>query len=191
LQVEQEARECLLTPGSMMLLDPRLPYKGAFSGGSELLVWKLPRRELEARLGLTRDLVGSRLMPAEGRSTFLAAYVSPVRDHTKDVPLGGAGQIECQLLDLTASAFSNGLRRKRISGRSKTLVRLHLRAAIEAHLADPKIDAATVAGAVGISVRYANFALADEQTSLRRLILDQRLERCGSRLAIPHKRTDR
>jgi AraC-like DNA-binding protein len=185
LLLEQEVRDCLLTPGSLTLLDPRLPYKGVFSRRSELLVWKFPRRELEARMGLTRDLVARRLTPIDGRSAFFAAYVSLVRDHIEDIPLSGAGQIESQLLDLTASAFSDGLRRKRNSSRSKTLARLNLKSAIEAHLADPTIDVATVATAAGISVSYANLVLAEEQTSLSRLILDRRLERCRVALRDP------
>lgn len=185
LQLEQDARDCLLTPGCLTLLDPRLPYNGAFSGNSELLVWKLPRRELEARLGLTRAFVGHRLAPGDGFSAFLASYVSLVRDHVENIPLGGAGQIESQLLDLTASVFSNGLKRKRNFSRSKTLVRLNIKAAVEAHLAEPKIDMATLAAAAGVSVRYANSVLAEEQTSLSRFILDRRLERCRIALADP------
>jgi len=185
LALEHEARDCRLTPGALTLLDPRLPYEGTFSGGSELLVWKFPRRELEARMGPTRDLVGRSLTPVDGRSSFLAAHLSLVSDHIGNIPFSGTGQIESQMLDLTALVFANGLRREGNSSRSRTLVCLNVRAAIEAHLANPDLDAATVAAAVGVSVRYANLALAEEQTSISRLILERRLERCRIALADP------
>ena len=44
LTLEQEAREVVLKPGHMALLDPMLPYGGRFSSESNLLVVKLLRR---------------------------------------------------------------------------------------------------------------------------------------------------
>ncbi|WP_236020468.1 helix-turn-helix domain-containing protein [Sabulicella rubraurantiaca] len=60
---------------------------------------------------------------------------------------------------------------------------MNVRAVIEARLTDPSLDASTVAAAVGVSVRYANAALAREGTSIRRLILARRLARCRKALA--------
>jgi AraC family transcriptional regulator, positive regulator of tynA and feaB len=56
--LEQDAREIVLDAGSLTLLDPLLRYKGKFLRHSKMLVVKAPRRELEARLGKTRDMTG-------------------------------------------------------------------------------------------------------------------------------------
>ena len=40
------------------------------------------------------------------------------------------------------------------------------------------LDAAGVASAAGVSIRYANAALADEGTSIMRLVQTRRLARC-------------
>jgi AraC-like DNA-binding protein len=61
---------------------------------------------------------------------------------------------------------------------------LNIHAAIEARLADPALDAKTVAAAAGVSVRYANAVLAEEGTSIMRLIQTRRLARC--RRALDH-----
>lgn len=53
---------------------------------------------------------------------------------------------------------------------ARSLVGLNVRAAIDARLADPILDAGTVAGAAGISVRYANAVLAQDGTWIMRLI---------------------
>jgi AraC-like DNA-binding protein len=59
-----------------------------------------------------------------------------------------------------------------------------LNAAIEGRLTDPALDAGTVAAA-GVSVRYANAVLADESTSIVRLIQTRRLARCRKALEDP------
>ena len=58
---------------------------------------------------------------------------------------------------------------------------------VEAKLADPNIDGQKVADIVGISVRYANALLAEQESSLHRLILSRRLSRCRVALEDPHQ----
>jgi AraC-like DNA-binding protein len=55
---------------------------------------------------------------------------------------------------------------------------LKLRTAIENRLMDPRLDPTAAAAAAGISVRYANHLLSQQGTSLERLIVSRRLERC-------------
>jgi AraC family transcriptional regulator, positive regulator of tynA and feaB len=56
LAIEQAGRECVLEAGDIALLDPTLPYEGKFSLGSNLFVLKVPRRELQARIGNTKEV---------------------------------------------------------------------------------------------------------------------------------------
>jgi AraC-like DNA-binding protein len=62
---------------------------------------------------------------------------------------------------------------------------MQLRSAIDRRLTDPTLNPAAVAAAAGVSVRYANAVLADEHTSIARLIQTQRLERCRRALSDP------
>jgi AraC family transcriptional activator of tynA and feaB len=185
LRLEQGAGGCVLAPGSFTLLDPRLPYTGAFSGNSELLVYKLPRELLEARLGQTRELLAQAVHPTEGDAALLSSYLSMLPKHIGSVSLAAAGQVEGQLLDLTALVFSNKLEMRPRTSSSRALVRLNVRAAIEANLSDPDLDGDAVSSRAGISLRYANAVLSDENTSVSRLILERRLERCRAALADP------
>ena len=57
LRVEHNGRDASLQPGDMTLLDPYLPYSGNFSVDSSLLVLKVPRRSITARMGPTADMV--------------------------------------------------------------------------------------------------------------------------------------
>jgi AraC family transcriptional regulator, positive regulator of tynA and feaB len=100
---------------------------------------------------------------------------------------GAAGEIIAeQALDLVAVSFAKtveGERPRVSSARSLTL--LNLRAAVEARLRDPALDSEIVAAAAGVSVRYANAVLAQEGTSIARLIQERRLARCRRALEDP------
>jgi AraC family transcriptional activator of tynA and feaB len=56
---------------------------------------------------------------------------------------------------------------------------------VERHLADPDLNAALVASAVGLSSRYVNDLFEDEGTSLMRHVWRRRLEKCRKDLQDP------
>jgi AraC family transcriptional activator of tynA and feaB len=64
---------------------------------------------------------------------------------------------------------------------------LRLKAIIDARLSDPTLKPADAAAAAGISVRYANDLLAEQNYSLERYILRRRLERCRRALEDPQQ----
>jgi AraC family transcriptional regulator, positive regulator of tynA and feaB len=185
LRLEQDARGCLLSPGSFALIDPRLPYSGVFTGESNLLIYKLPRDRLEVRVGNTREMLANALHPTEGDTAFLASFLAMVPNHVGKVSSSAAEQVEGQLLDLVGLVLSDKLESRPRGSSSRALVRLSVRATVEANLSDPKLNAEAVSNRVGISMRYANDVLADENTSVSRLIMERRLERCRAALADP------
>jgi AraC-like DNA-binding protein len=102
--------------------------------------------------------------------------------------LGAAAEVivQDQALDLVAVSFAKAMGdgKPRVSS-ARSLALLNLRAAVEARLADPALDAGMVALAAGVSVRYANAVLAQEGTSITRLIQERRLARCRQALDDP------
>jgi AraC-like DNA-binding protein len=64
---------------------------------------------------------------------------------------------------------------------------MKLRTAIEQHLCESGLQSNVVAASAGVSVRYANDVLADEGTSVARLILATRLHRCRLALEDPQQ----
>ena len=89
-----------------------------------------------------------------------------------------------QALDLIALALTAGDGKPMLSSpRASALLRLKM--AIDTRLSDPSLKPAEAAAAAGISVRYANDLLAEENFSLERYILRRRLERCRSALEDP------
>ena len=186
LAIEQGAREVDLKPGSMTLLDPMLPYRARFSIGSKLLVLKFQRRHLEARLGRTGEMVARLLTPDLPECGLTSNFVSLLPDYAGRMGATAEAMARDQTLDLVAMAFAGLM----VSGTvnlscSKLLTFRKIQIAIDLRLSDPDLDASTVAVAAGVGVRYANRVLAQQGTSLTRLIRSRRLARCRTALEAP------
>jgi AraC-like DNA-binding protein len=186
LALEQGSREVVLEPGDVTLLDPLLPYAGRFSPASKLLVLKLPRAPLEARVGKTRDMIIRPLRPSEAESSLTSAFLAMLPGYADKLGPAAAEIIKDQTLDLIAVAMAKMMEAHtpKVSS-ARSLALLSVRAAIEARLTDRNLDPDTVARAAGISVRYANKVLAPEDTSITRLIQARRLARCRRALEDP------
>jgi AraC-like DNA-binding protein len=184
--MEQEGREAMLEPGDITLLDPRLPYAVRLSAASRMLILKVPRRLLEARVGAMRAMTARLIRPANGEGGLTSAFLAMLPAH--EGKLGHAAEeiVRDQALDLLAVSLSDAMERQmpRLSS-ARSLALTRIRAAIKARLADPGLDARTVAAAAGVSIRYANAVLAAEGTSLMRLVQTLRLERCRRALEDP------
>ncbi|UFS76445.1 helix-turn-helix domain-containing protein [Tardiphaga sp. 37S4] len=186
--IVQNAREVNLDAGSLMLLEPRLPYDARFSQDSKTLLIKAPRRELRARIGGNRELIGRRVTPElvdDDLALSVAAKLPSLAGRTASIT---AEMVSNHVLDLIGLSIARtiGSATVRLSN-PKALLLGQIRSVVEARLADPDLDGQKVADIVGISVRYANALLADQDSSLRRLILSRRLSRCRAALADPNE----
>jgi AraC family transcriptional activator of tynA and feaB len=187
LAVEQERREVVLDAGAMTLLDPMMPYRAKFGSGSKMLVLKIPRRSLQARVGRTREMVARSVAPAAGAS-LVSSFVDLLPTHADKLSVREKAVVENLTLDLLAISLAGMMDSEPArlsSARAVTLVNVHT--AVEARLSDPTLDAKSAAAAAGVSLRYANAVLAQEDTSVARLIRSRRLARCASALRDPHQ----
>ena len=76
LELEQNGREVAIEAGDVTLIDPLIPYRGRFSRGSNLLVLKVPRRALEARVGGTREMVLRPIKPSQPEGSLLSSFAA-------------------------------------------------------------------------------------------------------------------
>jgi AraC family transcriptional regulator, positive regulator of tynA and feaB len=186
LGLEQAGREVDMKAGDMTLLDPLLPYEGKFSAGVELLVLKAPRRSMEARVGRISDMVTRTMKPVEAEHGLASAFLAMLPDYAGQLGTVAIETVKNQTLDLIAVSLAKTQERPRpYLSSAKASALLNVRAAIEARLTDPGLDAETVAAAAGVSVRYANALLAQEGTSIVRLIQSRRLACCHRALQDP------
>jgi AraC family transcriptional activator of tynA and feaB len=189
LKLEQNGRQTRLDPGDITLLDPRLPYSGEFLPGAEMLVLKAPRALVEARVGSTWDMMAYSIRPPGGEIALLSAYLAALPSCVDTLDRAAQQIAQDHVIDLLGMSLLVATHRSRPGVSSARMIALlKIRAAIEARLSDPALNAATVAVAAGISQRYANTVLSGEGTSLRRLIFTRRLARCRSALEDPLQR---
>lgn len=177
----QSGREVVVDPGTVLLQDAGRPMEVEFLEPSKSLCVNIPRTALQARIGSAAlPAAVSTKVPIVGLTTEfltqLAARAGTLDDAVRR-------RLSEQALDLIALAMSGEGTPALSSARASTLFRLKM--AIEARLGDPTLKPASAAAAAGISVRYANDLLAEENFSLERYILHRRLERCRSALADP------
>lgn len=186
LVLEQAGREVVMEAGDMTLLDPLLPYEGKVSAGVKLLVLKASRRSMEARVGRITDMVTRTMKPAEAEHGLASAFLAMLPDYAGQLGTVAIETVKNQTLDLIAVSLAKTQERPRpYLSSAKASALLNVRAAIEARLTDPRLDAETVAAAAGVSVRYANALLAQEGTSIVRLIQSRRLACCHRALQDP------
>jgi AraC family transcriptional activator of tynA and feaB len=185
-ELEQNNREVALEPGDITLLDPLVPYNGRFFMGSKLLVLKTPRRLLEARVGKTRQLIARRIRPIAAENNLASAFLAMLPDYADNLAGAAAEIVADQALDLVAVSCAKAMEggKPRVSS-ARSLALVNVRTAVEARLRDPGLGAETVAAAARISIRYANAVLAQEGTSIARLIQERRLARCRRALEDP------
>ena len=179
LVLEQEARDVHLEAGDMTLLDPTLPYSGNFSSGSNLLVVKLPRRALAARVGRSREMLARVMKPGDAEAGLASSFLGMLPAHLGKMSQTAEKIAMDQTLDLIALSLAGMMQscRPRVSS-ARSAVSIAVRAAVESRLHDPKLTATMAAAAAGVSVRYANAVLAEENSSLARLIQERRLAHC-------------
>jgi AraC-like DNA-binding protein len=185
---EQEGREAALKAGDFTLLDPMLPYSGTSSSGLDLLVLKLPRRDLEARIGNVRRTAARAMKPLDPETSLTSSFLAMLPAHVGKMSQVAEEVVKHQMIDLIAVSLAKTVQSgtPRISS-TRGLVLLRVRAAIERRLSDPTLDGEAAAAAAGVSVRYANSVLAEEGTSIARYIQERRLARCRRALEDPRQ----
>jgi AraC-like DNA-binding protein len=186
--VVQNAREVNLDAGSLMLIEPLLPYHARFSRNSKTLLIKVPRRELGARVGRNRELTGRRVTPErvdDDLALSVAARLPSLAGRTASITEEMVANHVLDLIGLSIARTVAGVRVR--ASNPKALLLGQIRSVVEARLTDPDLDGQKVADVVGISFRYANALLAEQDSSLHRLILSRRLSRCRHALEDPNQ----
>jgi AraC family transcriptional activator of tynA and feaB len=179
LVLHQDGRDATVRPNELYLLDSGRPFSIDVASSLRLLLVKIPRWELQNRLGDVKAMTARSISPSAPIASLASGFMAmlPARVDGLDVPTGT--KLAQQMLDLVALAFGAELQSGKpalSSSRMNTLLRV--KAIIEARLGDPGLRPGQAAAAAGISVRYANALLAYEDTSLERFIMQRRLQHC-------------
>jgi len=181
LMVEQGGREALVRMGEIVLLDPARPYQADFQSNSKLLVFKVPRNLLVARTALISGLTALPIRPTPGAAGLISDILAALPRHAAELDSDTHAIVQSHILDLMGIALAQVSNHRHVS-HTRWLGLARIKGEITARLADPALNAARVADAANVSIRHANSLLAQEGTSLTRLIKDMRLARIKAAL---------
>jgi AraC family transcriptional regulator, positive regulator of tynA and feaB len=173
----QSDRQAVTQGGSFVLVDPRRPYTVTYEGTTTSVSLKLPRRSFEERLGTASMLSVHAMDVCRPLSGLASGFLAMLPSRIELMGNAAATQLAEQTLDLIALAMSAETENSPTLSSHSGMALFRLKAVIEARLSDPALTAAALAGAAGMSVRYANALLSGERTSIERYVRHRRLER--------------
>ena len=169
---------CEVNEANLSLFDPRSKHVTQAIQPVDFIGMSIPRDVLERRIRIKR--IVDHPVATQGDAALLAGFVREfIRIGPSTLSPAAATIVRQQMLDLTAVVFGNlaGVTPK--LGSSTQFAMLTLRAAIENQLTNPDADRANIAAAASISERHPNRVLAQEGTSVGRLLNERRLAKCA------------
>ena len=184
--LHQDGRDAVLAVNDMVLVDPRRPFSFSVEAGHSALAIKVPRKELQERIGDVTGLTARTICGQQPAAALTSGVLALLPKYTEALNGQAAEKIARQALDLIALSLAGNADIKNVTlSARKEIALLRLKAAIEGALCDHTIKPIDAATRAGISVRYANSLLAEEHTSLERYIVLRRLQRCYDALVDP------
>jgi AraC family transcriptional activator of tynA and feaB len=185
VSLTQDGRESVLNGPSLYLVDPVRPFDLVLRERCVHVIAKIPRTLLEARIGHTGDLTGRGIGVSQGVGTLVMGMLQLLSNEAETLDDMAGLKVAEQLLDLSALT----LVKERESGPAlsspRAVALLRLKATIERLLIEHNLKPDRIAAETGISVRYANALLAEENWSIERYVNERRLERCRAALEDP------
>lgn len=184
--VVQDGRETVIHPGEFALYDTTRPYELKFNDTFTQTIFKVPRDMLRRRLGGTEALTAMSFGAEVPLERLAYDFIFKLCQSADRLAPNNAAALSEQAVDLLTLALSERLGTTPLpSSTHRSALLYRLKAHIRAHLADPDLSLSETAAALGISSRYVNDLLTDENTSFQRYVLGERLAQCRRDLASP------
>ena len=184
--VVQDGRETVIHPGEFALYDTTRPYELQFNDAFTQTIFKVPREMLQRRIGGTEALTAVSFGPDSALQKLAYDFIYRLCQNADQIAQRHAVALSEQAVDLVAMVLSERLRTTSLpSSTHRSALLYRLKVHIRARLCEPDLSLSETAAALGISPRYVNDLLADEQTSFQRYVLSERLAQCKHDLASP------
>jgi len=183
--LEQQGREVFLKPGDLTFYDATRPHRIHCPGSFSKLIVSIPRTILRDRIAGMEHSTALRIPGHEGIGRVASGFLRCAAGQAGSLNPREFLPLAQQSLDLLTMAAVSARQVDINLSRSRSLSLHRVKDFVERHLADPDLDTALVARAVGLSSRYVNALFEDKGTSLMRHIWQRRLENCRKDLRDP------
>ncbi|HEX7325050.1 MAG TPA: helix-turn-helix domain-containing protein [Rhodanobacteraceae bacterium] len=186
VRVRQDGREAVLCAGDFAIHTAARPYGLTFETPFSELIFQIPRRLFEQRVGRFDRLTAVAVSGADPLGRLAANFLVDVARTAPRLDAVMAERVSLQALDLVAAALCASPlcnRAGRGSSAHRAALLCRIKAYVETHLGE-SLNAGDVGSAVlGCSARYVHSLFADEATCFGDYVLARRLERCAEELA--------
>lgn len=183
---EQNGRDLVTTPRTMVLYDSRRPYRMRFRGPYRQISLKVPRAALRERAPNVDRLVALPIDAATLPGRFIFDLSAGLCERPQEIAPALAGRLEMHVLELLATSLA-GAEAGDISASGLAQIE-RIKAHILARLDDPELSPGSVAAALNLSLRRLYELFEAEAQPLARYIQCQRLDRIRRALTDPLKR---
>jgi AraC-like DNA-binding protein len=183
--VAQDGRETMVHPGEFAIYDTTRPYELRFEHAFTQTILQVPRDMLHRCICGTEALTAVSFGPDGPLSKLAYDFVYRLCESAGSIAPEQATRLSEQAVDLVAMALAERLPARPSASTHRAALLYRLKAHIRAHLADPELCLADTAAALGISPRYINDLLSEEEVSFQRHVLKERLAKCARDLASP------
>ncbi|MDJ0514004.1 MAG: helix-turn-helix domain-containing protein [Methyloceanibacter sp.] len=182
--------EGALHPGDIWVVDLARPtthwHRTTASQSCKALIWNVPRRLFEGKLGPIAALTHRKLRADSLPGRLLGHMLKGLPGQSEGFDHGSAQQAESLLADLLTVAYLGDDASSAVTKSYAPLAaRFRLKSTIEMYLFDSRLKPSDFAEKAGIGTRHANTILAADGTSLERYIFERRLERSRAVLDNP------
>lgn len=184
----QFGRSDVTTPGKMVLLHGCTPYQVEPDLKTSAMYINIPGALLRSEVGTPEDYCAITMDAGRGLNALFCEFIQlmwresdALGDHQKNLLSNEFVRLLVATLESVEARALGAPRRSREDQHFEQV--LHF---IDAHLADPSLGAAQIAGALRLSHSRLHAIVRSKGTSsIGQTIMDRRLKRCGESLADP------
>ncbi|MBW8812998.1 MAG: helix-turn-helix domain-containing protein [Caulobacterales bacterium] len=182
----QDGREVLLGPGDFTCTDSTRACEMHYTGDFEQVVFYMPRTLVTEARGETDRLTATHVAAESPIGSIVSPFLRQVAAQIRHVQASTAARLAETGMALVMTAFgemAGGDHDPRRWGRMA--LRERANQVIDARSCDPDLNPATVAAALGISLRHLQSVFREDGTTPSEWIWRRRLERSRRDLAAP------
>lgn len=187
--VVQGGREAVLSPGALVIWDTTRPYTLVDEGGIRQHFFRIPLSALALPHDLIARSTAVALTPGHPVAHLASTYLGRIASRPDLVTTSAATALGPPSVELVRALITTHLDVRRADASPRVTTALRIQEYVRAHLGDPQMTPASIAGAHHISVRQLYNVLAEADISLGDWIRTQRLRACREDLRRPELRT--
>lgn len=171
----QDDRVALPATGDLVIYDSARPFLWEFEQDTRMIIARVARRQMAARLPDLAHLAARVVRPGQPLASTIAHTMTDIVELESPLSETCSQRLGNSFLELLAASLEASLTAPGRKVTDEDLVR-QAKTFLIAHIEDPDLDLATVAGSLGVSLRTLCRAFAADGTTAIRWLWQQRLE---------------